>query len=133
MDHIYTMDVRQMLDFHMEKGADITVCGVPVPLQSCEKFGIIEMDDDTRITGFQEKPKVVKPMEGRPDAASTERVIDLITSTDLVWNTGPGSVVALSPEDESAWDLQDHFSLSFWDALIVGAAVRQLAGHAPQQ
>lgn len=66
-DHIYTMDVRQMVDFHRAKDADLTVAAIPVPIEEGFQFGIIEIDDENRIIGFDEKPENPKPMPGNPD------------------------------------------------------------------
>jgi len=63
-DHIYRMDVRQMLDFHRQSGADATVAAVPVCLNECHQFGIVETDGRQRITAFKEKPKTTPPMRG---------------------------------------------------------------------
>ncbi len=68
-DHIYRMDIRQMIDFHLEKGADVTVAARPVPLAEASAFGVIATDRDGRITGFQEKPKDPTPMPGASDRA----------------------------------------------------------------
>lgn len=68
-DHIYRMDVRQMLQFHVESQADVSVATLPVPLARCSAFGIVEADDRLRITGFQEKPATATPMRGRPGHA----------------------------------------------------------------
>jgi glucose-1-phosphate adenylyltransferase len=55
-DHIYRMDIQQMVDFHLEKGAGATVAALPVPLQQASGFGIIDADANGRIRAFQEKP-----------------------------------------------------------------------------
>jgi glucose-1-phosphate adenylyltransferase len=55
-DHIYKMDVRQMLAFHIEREADATVACIPVPASEASGFGIIETDARQQITGFLEKP-----------------------------------------------------------------------------
>jgi glucose-1-phosphate adenylyltransferase len=69
-DHIYKMDVRQMLDYHRGKGADGTVACVPFDRQAAAgQFGIIEVDRDWRIIGFEEKPADPKPIPGQPDKA----------------------------------------------------------------
>lgn len=68
-DHIYRMDVRQMLRFHSENDADITVAALPVPLEQASSFGVIEADLSGRISGFQEKPAQPKPMPGDPQRA----------------------------------------------------------------
>jgi len=56
-DHIYRMDVEQMLDQHLETGAGVTVAGIPVPLEDASDFGIIGADSDGRIRSFIEKPE----------------------------------------------------------------------------
>ena len=68
-DHIYRMDVSQMLQFHMDKEADMTVAALPVPIKKASSFGIIEVDSRGRVTGFEEKPKEPKPMPGDKDMA----------------------------------------------------------------
>ncbi|MBR1775636.1 glucose-1-phosphate adenylyltransferase [bacterium] len=56
-DHIYKMDVRQMLNYHKEKQADLTISAIPIPIEEASEFGIIEVDEKWRLTGFVEKPK----------------------------------------------------------------------------
>ena len=68
-DHIYRMDVRQMIQFHLDNKAEVTVAALPVPLQSAKGFGIIEVDKASRIIGFEEKPKSPKPMPDNKDKA----------------------------------------------------------------
>jgi glucose-1-phosphate adenylyltransferase len=63
-DHIYRMDVRQMVDFHIANDAQVSVATLPVPLAQCDQFGIVETDDNHRITGFVEKPATTHPMPG---------------------------------------------------------------------
>jgi glucose-1-phosphate adenylyltransferase len=65
-DHIYKMDVTQMIEYHLEKGALCTVSAIPVPLEEATEFGVIEIDDDGRMIGFEEKPARPKSMPGRP-------------------------------------------------------------------
>ena len=65
-DHIYKMDIRQMLGFHVDKGAELTVAAVPVPVDQAHAFGVIEVDSEGRMLGFQEKPENPKEMPGRP-------------------------------------------------------------------
>ncbi len=55
-DHIYKMDYQQMLDFHKEKNADITVACISVPLEEASRFGIMITDETDKITDFEEKP-----------------------------------------------------------------------------
>ncbi len=56
-DHVYRMDVRQMLEYHQDNSADLTVAAIPVPRAEARDFGIIEMASDGRMIGFVEKPK----------------------------------------------------------------------------
>lgn len=67
-DHIYTMDVREMINYHGENDAELTVAAIPVPVNQAHHFGIIEIDDTGRMIGFEEKPKTnVKTIPGNPD------------------------------------------------------------------
>ena len=67
-DHIYKMDVNQMLQEHITNDADLTIATIPVPLHEAHHFGIVEVDNDWRVTGFVEKPKEgAKTIPGRPD------------------------------------------------------------------
>jgi glucose-1-phosphate adenylyltransferase len=68
-DHIYRMNVRQMIDDHQKTRAEITVAAIPVSLEEASRYGVIEVDRDWRIIGFDEKPKQPKPIPGDPDLA----------------------------------------------------------------
>jgi glucose-1-phosphate adenylyltransferase len=65
-DHIYKMAVNQMLQYHISKGALATISCIPVPQEEARAFGVVEVDDDGRMIGFEEKPDRPKPMPGRP-------------------------------------------------------------------
>lgn len=65
-DHIYRMDVRQMIAWHLDAGADVTVSARPAALGDCGGFGVIAADRDGRIRGFEEKPSKPAPMPGDP-------------------------------------------------------------------
>ncbi len=56
-DHIYRMDIRQMVWFHLQHQADVSVAALSVPIEQASSFGIIQTAADCRITGFQEKPE----------------------------------------------------------------------------
>ncbi|MEK6601415.1 MAG: glucose-1-phosphate adenylyltransferase [Candidatus Binatota bacterium] len=68
-DHIYMMDISQMLDHHIHKKADLTLAAIPVPLEQATSFGVLEVDSDGRIVGFEEKPEHPKSIPGQPDKA----------------------------------------------------------------
>ncbi|HLA76257.1 MAG TPA: glucose-1-phosphate adenylyltransferase [Vicinamibacteria bacterium] len=55
-DHIYKMDYAKMLDAHITRGAALTVGAIEVPLSEARRFGVLEVDENNRATGFQEKP-----------------------------------------------------------------------------
>ncbi len=59
-DHIYKMDYSDMLKAHAAKGADATIAVIRVPMEEASRFGIMNTDDDLRITEFDEKPKQPK-------------------------------------------------------------------------
>ena len=84
-DHIYRMDVRQMLDFHTDKKADLTVAAIPVPVEEAKDFGIIEVDGEGRMIGFVEKPKTnVKTIPGDPTRCLASMGNYLFTTKELV-------------------------------------------------
>lgn len=63
-DHVYRMDVRQVIGFHLAQAAQATVITLPVPLGQCSRFGIVETGDDARVRRFHEKPHSAQPMPG---------------------------------------------------------------------
>jgi glucose-1-phosphate adenylyltransferase len=65
-DHIYRMDIRQMIDFHLKNDAYVTVAARPVPIEQASAFGVIATDAEKRIIGFQEKPKKPAAMPDDP-------------------------------------------------------------------
>jgi len=68
-DHIYRMDIRQMIDFHVANKADVTISALSVPLKQASRFGTIVVDAKNKVNGFEEKPKNPKPIPGNPNAA----------------------------------------------------------------
>ena len=68
-DHVYRMDVRQMVDFHLSHGADVSVAAVPVPIEKASSFGIIASDHENRILNFQEKPDRPVSLPADPNRA----------------------------------------------------------------
>jgi glucose-1-phosphate adenylyltransferase len=68
-DHIYRMNIRQMIDEQQRNGADVAVAALPVRIEEATQFGVIEIDRDWRIRGFDEKPARPKAIPGEPDYA----------------------------------------------------------------
>jgi len=67
-DHVYKMDYRKIIAFHLERGADLTVAAIRMDRKSSKEFGVIEVEKDWRIIGFQEKPEEPKTIPGDPEA-----------------------------------------------------------------
>ena len=65
-DHVYRMDVRQMIDFHRTRNAGITVSAVAVPLEAARSFGVLKTASDGRVVDFYEKPKQPSAIPGDP-------------------------------------------------------------------
>ena len=85
-DHIYRMDPRQMLDFHIENNADVTVAGIPVPLDEASSFGVIESESDGRIVSFHEKPAQAPPMPSDPTKAFASMGNYIFSTDALEWS-----------------------------------------------
>jgi len=56
-DHIYKMDYSKMLDYHKEKGGDVTIAVIEVPRDEASRFGIMNTREDHSIFEFEEKPE----------------------------------------------------------------------------
>lgn len=84
-DHIYRMDIRQMVDFHIQNNAEMTVSALPVKVHEARDFGVIQVDAGQRIIGFQEKPEHPQPIPGRPDEAYAS-MGNYIFNTDFMVN-----------------------------------------------
>ncbi len=56
-DHVYKMDYAKMLRFHREHGAGATLAAIEVPSEEADRFGVLQVDGEDRLTGFLEKPK----------------------------------------------------------------------------
>ncbi len=68
-DHVYRMDLQQMIDFHLACNADVTVAALPVPRAQASAFGVIACDSSGRIREFVEKPADPPAMPTDPDRA----------------------------------------------------------------
>jgi len=68
-DHVYKMNYMEMLRFHAEHAAEITIACIPYRLDEAGRFGVMEVDENWQVVGFEEKPKEPKPMPQRSDMA----------------------------------------------------------------
>jgi len=67
-DHVYKMDYARMLRFHDERHAAVTLAALEVPIADASRFGIVTVDEDEQITGFQEKPSAPEAIAAIPGA-----------------------------------------------------------------
>ncbi len=99
-DHIYRMDVSQMMRFHKSNNADLTISAIPIPISEASEFGIIEVDENWRLTGFQEKPQTTpKSIPNRPDMCLASMGNYIFNRTELV-----NEVIEDSKDENSAHD-----------------------------
>ena len=64
-DHIYKMDYTKMLEFHISNNSDLTISAIEVSRKEAKSFGIMEITQNYRIKGFEEKPDIPKPIPGK--------------------------------------------------------------------
>jgi len=127
-DHVYKMDVTQMMVAHLETGAECTVSSMPVPREEATQYGVMHVDETGRIIDFMEKPADPPPMPGDPTKA-------LVSMGNYVFSRKPlERAVSADAEDEtSANDLGKNivpmfvergtaYAYSFADNTIPGEA-----------
>lgn len=83
-DHIYRMDIGQMLAFHQAHRADVTVAALPVPVERAGGFGVMVTESNGLLVGFEEKPASPPPMPGDPTKALASMGNYLFTRDALV-------------------------------------------------
>jgi glucose-1-phosphate adenylyltransferase len=90
-DHIYRMDVRQMVQHHLDAKAGVTVAAIPVSYEEAKSFGVIESDAAGKIVAFHEKSATPPTMPGddtRCLASMGNYVFDTKTLIDIVTPAG---------------------------------------------
>jgi glucose-1-phosphate adenylyltransferase len=154
-DQLYRMDFRQLLQTHHDTRADVTIAVLPVDQAQVAGFGILQMDDTGRVTGFVEKPKDPAqieqlrtpaewlekrgiPARGRPFLASmgiylfTRKVLlDLLAAPPLATDFGK----EIFPRSIASHRVQAHLFDGYWEDLGTVSAYHEanlaLAGDAP--
>ena len=81
-DHIYRMNIRDMIQLHEQKRAQATVAAIPVPRSQAREFGVIEVAPDGRVIAFHEKNPDAPHMPGNPDMVYA-------SMGNYVFSTGP--------------------------------------------
>jgi glucose-1-phosphate adenylyltransferase len=66
-DHVYRMNIREMLEYHMHKRAQVTIAAIPVQKELASELGVIETEADGRILGFHEKRPDAPPLPDDPE------------------------------------------------------------------
>ena len=87
-DHIYKMDISQMLSYHRMNRADITIAALEVSPEEASRFGVLSVDEDLRVTSFMEKPNEPPRVPGRNTCFasmgnyifSTKKLIDILNA-----------------------------------------------------
>jgi glucose-1-phosphate adenylyltransferase len=82
-DHVYRMDVNQMINYHLEQRAEVTVATIPMPVGRCAEFGTVVIDDEGRIRRFEEKTPFPTRIPNRPDQAFVS-MGNYIFNTDIL-------------------------------------------------
>jgi glucose-1-phosphate adenylyltransferase len=98
-DHVYKMNYNDMLAYHLEKDAELTVAGVEVDRSQASAFGVIGSDPELRITAWDEKPKDPKPVPGKPDKAFVSMGVYIFNTEALVKNVIADAKDASSSHD----------------------------------
>jgi len=111
-DHVYKMDYGKFVQAHEAAGAIATVGAVEVPIEEASNFGVLEVDEDLRITAFREKPKDPKPIPDKPDRVlanmgvycfETAELLDVLRSDagqDSMHDFGRNILPALVPSGQ---------------------------------
>ena len=83
-DHVYKMDYSRMLRVHQERDATVTLAAIEVPLADASRFGIVSIDEQERIIGFEEKPNDPVAIPGAPDLALASMGVYIFDTDVLV-------------------------------------------------
>ncbi len=98
-DHVYKMDYRKMMRFHRRHKADVTIGMYQVPIDQAGRFGVVEVDRNSRIVGFYEKPKTPVAMTGDRTRALVSMGVYLFDTQALA-----GALMADAEDHNSAHD-----------------------------
>jgi glucose-1-phosphate adenylyltransferase len=98
-DHIYRMNIREMVEYHVDKGAQVTVSAIPVEKEQASEFGVLETNEDGAIMGFHEKKSDAPTMPGDPNRVYAS-MGNYIFSTKLLVE----ELLADGPREDSSHD-----------------------------
>ena len=83
-DHVYKMDYVKMLHFHIERNAALTIATIEMPAAESRRFGVIQVDEQERVIGFQEKPEAPLTVPGSPDVVLASMGVYVFNMAELV-------------------------------------------------
>jgi glucose-1-phosphate adenylyltransferase len=85
-DHIYKMDYHDMLSWHRDQRADITIATIQTPAEQASRFGVVEINSDYRVTGFEEKPRHGHPFRSpfNPEVVSASMGVYVMNTSVLL-------------------------------------------------
>ncbi len=83
-DHIYKMDYTTLLEFHSGHKGSMSLCAAVVPRKGAEEFGILEVDENWRVIGFEEKPENPRTIPGDPEHCLVNMGVYLFETGSLV-------------------------------------------------
>jgi glucose-1-phosphate adenylyltransferase len=83
-DHVYKMNYASFKRYHCAHEADVTIAVIETPKSQSKEYGILQVDDDFRVTGFQEKPKSPATIPGHPDICLASMGIYIFTAETLI-------------------------------------------------
>ncbi len=83
-DHIYRMDYGRMLADHLDRDAALTIGAVRIPIEESRRFGILEVDESDRVTGFLEKPEQGPAIPGQPGVCLGSMGIYIFRTDELI-------------------------------------------------
>ena len=83
-DHVYKMDYSELIEFHKETGADLTIGVIPIDRQKATRLGVLEINNDRQVAGFQEKPENPTSMPDHPERSLVSMGIYIFNTDVLV-------------------------------------------------
>ncbi len=111
-DHVYMMDVNDMVAFHSDADRDLTIAAIPVPIVEASRFGVLEVDSDGKVLGFEEKPERPRPIPGDPAHA-------LASMGNYIFSP---KVLIEALEHDALQDTSHDFGRTIIPALLCGGA-----------
>jgi glucose-1-phosphate adenylyltransferase len=83
-DHVYKMDYARFKAYHVANQAEVTIAVIETDRAQAKEYGVLQVDDDFRVIGFQEKPQDPAPIPGRPDLSLASMGIYMFTAKTLI-------------------------------------------------